>query len=302
MASTKKEAVIATFFDSVYGNPYYTTKDGIWGVSYQSVRDGAPLLLFDNYQACQITPNGCSESVLSRLRAAAGQLVFDLKDHKLAKLLRINVPDTYCVGMISEIVPADWSGVPIIDYKTKTLIYKQQLVGECTMPAGATHNIGATACIIDVDCNCVFLVETVGRKGKWCLPGGSYDPKLDSARTSLTTALREAKEEAGWTANISQVEGALVGQLNFPRNQFAPAFNQIWLILCSGWKEWSLDPPKDEINRAQWIPILTIIETVDGTVEGLKLGVGITAAIKAFRENKLLKLVDDKGFVLVYGA
>lgn len=166
---------------------------------------------------------------------------------------------------------------------------------ECSIPAGATHNIGATAIMIDRIAQKVLLVVNINRSSAWNLPGGSYEP-ADNA--PCHTALREAQEEGGFEiSKQSLTEPVLISQMQFPYNQFAPAINQTWAFFADGISHIKLNPPVHEIIRAEWIDISSVIES-DGKLDGLEIGEHIKASINAAIKGVFLEKIIDKGWMV----
>ena len=76
-------------------------------------------------------------------------------------------------------------------------------------------------------------MSKIPRAGSWNLPGGSFDTFKN--KTPSDTALREAQEEGGFEIkNSAHYEPKLMSQLQFPKNQFAPAINQTWAYFIDG--------------------------------------------------------------------
>lgn len=97
----------------------------------------------------------------------------------------------------------------------------------CSIPSGATYSVGGAALIIDRIAEKILLVANIDRSDSWNLPGGSFDPGSDPSPSF--TALREALEEGGFQIDKNDhFEPSLIGQMQFPENQFASAISQIW--------------------------------------------------------------------------
>ncbi|MCH9609687.1 MAG: hypothetical protein S4CHLAM45_00770 [Chlamydiales bacterium] len=156
---------------------------------------------------------------------------------------------------------------------------------ECTIPPGATHNLGATAVLIDRLAGKVLLVENQGRQGRWNFPGGS----CNIGESPLEAAKRELEEETGVKVLQEVVKHApLLGQMEFPNNPFAPAINQSFGFFISNHGEQELKPSEAEISRAKWCDYNAILDAAakGEKFEGLKLGKEIPQMIKAALEVK----------------
>ncbi|MBA3236959.1 MAG: NUDIX hydrolase [Parachlamydiaceae bacterium] len=153
----------------------------------------------------------------------------------------------------------------------------------CTIPSGATHSVGGAALIIDEIERKILLVVNKDRIHSWNLPGGSFDP---SDLSPSFTALREAQEEGGFQIEkSSNIEPRLIGQMQFPQNQFAAAISQIWAFFLDNISLKTLNPPQDEIERAEWITFDEVLRS-DGTLKGYKLGLEIIESLKAATEGR----------------
>ncbi|MBI3237025.1 MAG: NUDIX hydrolase, partial [Chlamydiales bacterium] len=125
---------------------------------------------------------------------------------------------------------------------------------ECTIPPGATHNIGAQALLIDTTGQVLF-VQNVRRSKDWNLPGGSYDLQHDASPRD--TAWREMKEESGiqTTPDLDKTaksQAKYAGMLEFSKNQFAPAINQVWTFFVENLSKEATNPPAEEILQTRW--------------------------------------------------
>jgi len=188
----------------------------------------------------------------------------------------------------------------VYDYQTKKMRVWSWLNAdkECAIPAGATHNIGATALIIDQEAQKVLLVVNTRRNESWNLPGGSFDPLQDKA--PCFTALREAEEEGGFQIdNKDALKPKLVGEMQFPFNQFAPAINQIWAYFIDGISEKPLNPPPAEIERAEWIPFREVAASEDKLRE-LKISEEIKAPLLAAIHGRGFEEIANKKWMIVH--
>ena len=98
----------------------------------------------------------------------------------------------------------------------------------CSVPPGATHNLGACGLLYDKKKDKIMLVKAKNRKG-WCVPGGNYDAKADH-NDIRRTAFREALEETGYASLSEEIikDAQLLEIISFPENQFAPAKNFVF--------------------------------------------------------------------------
>lgn len=156
---------------------------------------------------------------------------------------------------------------------------------EPNLPSAATHNVGATAVLIDRVALSVLLVVNQSRD-KWCFPGGAYDPLRD--KNDKETALNELAEETGNTVKDflfdparmipskddpsklvpEKVEPSLVGRMDFEENPLCGALNFPWLFDLPGIKDRiKLNPPPREIKRAEWIGFKEISEAFEKVQE-----------------------------------
>lgn len=188
----------------------------------------------------------------------------------------------------------------IYDYQQNKIKIWQWLnpAKECAIPPGATHNIGATALLIDRVAKKVLLVVNVRRDDSWNLPGGSYDPVKDNA--PCYTALREAQEEGGFEIEKESVsQPQLIGQMQFPYNQFAPAINQIWAYFSEGISQTKLNPPSDEIKHAEWVDLDKIFNS-EGRLDGLKLSEEIKKLLIAAINELGSEEIVNKDWMIVH--
>lgn len=147
---------------------------------------------------------------------------------------------------------------------------------ECKIPPGATHNMGAVAAVIDSVQQKILLVQNSSRKRSWNMPGGSYDPHVDSRSSTQKTAERECFEETGIDVKDKPVE--LIGQMGFAKNQFAPSLNQVWKFVFDNGSQIVPKPQPGEILRAEWVSFEDVLK---GVYSGLEIGLEIQSAIAA---------------------
>ncbi|MCH9631913.1 MAG: hypothetical protein S4CHLAM6_02350 [Chlamydiae bacterium] len=260
----------------------------------------------DRYGACQITllspPNeDTAKKVGDRLSKFFSKHCYDGQFNSLW----INVPNPVSLSVLGKIAPdfqagdAPRSDVVHDSQTNQTRCWKWISKKECSIPPGATHNIGGTAVVVDKAANTVLLVVNQGRP-RWNLPGGSYS-REDKGQPLWTTALREAREESGVEFDLVEDETpTLVGQLSFPGNQLAPAINQTWsLSVQPGTSDIPLNPPEDEIKIAQWFTHREITESGD-TLSEYPIGEEVKLAVKAAFERQGLSLAKDKSFMSVF--
>jgi 8-oxo-dGTP pyrophosphatase MutT (NUDIX family) len=206
------------------------------------------------------------------------------------------LPESFDIGTPGQ------SGL-IHDYQQKKLRVWQWLNSEkeCVIPPGATHNLGATALLCDTAAKKVLLVVNVRRNKNWNLPGGSYDPLRD--KDPAHTALREAQEEGGFTMLDESLitDPKLIGQMQFPQNQFAPAINQIWSFAAPGLSQRPLNPPLHEIQRAEWIDYQAIIDS-SGALGGFILSEEIKGPLLAAIKGLGAQEIANKGWMIVHSS
>lgn len=165
----------------------------------------------------------------------------------------------------------------------------------CSIPAGATHNLGATAAVIDESAQKILLVQNARRKDNWEMPGGSFESDKDNKESTLSTAVRECKEESG--LDVSNKPASLIGQISFPYNQFAPAFNQVWKIIFNEGSTINPTPQQGETLRATWV---SFDDVKVGVFAGLKIGPEVQAAAQA--TQGFFKLSASKEWMQLYYA
>ncbi len=251
----------------------------------------------DPYRGCHIDIKEIDSKLVILLKGAIGKLFASCKASCAFDSIWVDVSLPFNANIFS-ILPESFEigklgkSDLIYDYQQKKIRVWEWINPnkECSIPPGATHNIGATALLIDKTAKKVLLVVNVCRDDAWNLPGGSFDPVKDN--TPSYTALREAQEEGGFNIENDLIpEPKLIGQMEFGQNQFAPAINQIWAYLIDGISQKKLNPPSDEIKRAVWVDFNEIING-GGTVDGLKLSpeieVPLIAAINGLGCQKIV--------------
>lgn len=263
-------------------------------------------VITDPYGGCHIEMATIPGENLSAIREAIQELCnsfaasnaydsvwLDLPYAPMSKLGSI-APDSFVVG-------AHGKSDLIYDYPQRKIHVWQWLnpKKECTIPPGATHNIGATAALIDSTAKTVLLVENQRRQGSWNLPGGSFDITKDTS--PAVTALRELEEETGLRIENRDLNPILMGQMQFPKNQFAPAINQIWAFFIAGISAQALTPPADEIKQAKWFKIEDVVNS-KGTLESLKVGAEIMETLSSINDGIGCEKVADKGWMVVHIA
>ena len=261
-------------------------------------------VIFDSYNGCHVKIAKLSIERLSEVQRAIARLFETIKEK--------NAVDSFWIDFVLPVNSAVMSLIPqsfvigdsergdlIQDYQDHMLRAWQWLNSDkkCAIPPGATHNIGATALLCDTKAQKVLLVVNTKRDRSWNLPGGSYDPNKD--KTPADTALREAQEEGGLTFDRSAIkEQRLIGQMEFPKNQFARAINQIWFFAAPGLSQLNLNPPPYEIKRAKWIDYRAI-EGSSGTLEGAGLGEEIkTPLLSAIRGLGAREIVNGERMIV----
>ena len=207
---------------------------------------------------------------------------------------------------------------------------------ESTIPPGATFNVGACAVLIDAVAGNVLVVENVRRSGSWNFPGGNVKP----GETRKDGAIRELLEETGLSLTIKGGEklssaaragglikafealstrpSMIVGEMEFPENQFARAINFGYAFFADltprtmevefqggvfevDFGGAAVNPPADEIKQARWIPAKSFLQE-DETVEGLKYGPEISSYIRTAVTSLGFGTIQDKGWMVVSSA
>ncbi len=278
-------AEIKTFFKTACGKTPFAEQVGK-STAYRA--EGSSISVIpDSHGGCHIHVEGrLSLPQIRKVRAAIGELAATFQKNGAFDSIWINrplptdvrslgllAPESFCIGMQGK---SDL----VYDFKERKARLWQWLNErkECTIPSGPCYKMGATALILDRIAKKVLLVINQRRPDAWNLPGGGYDPFRDSSTSD--TALREAQEEGGFAIEgKDRPEPILVGQMQFPFNQFAPSLNQIWAYCIDGMSKQELHPPKKEIRCAKWVSFRDI-EDSDGTLEGFKLGDEIKASLR----------------------
>lgn len=295
---------INNFFESIYGCNPLVTQDKRSTV--YSVPEKGISIITDTYGGCHINVKDISTDSIPSAREAIEQLSETYRTSKAFDSIWLDVALPAGALIIGSIAPPSFEiGQPgkgdlIYDYQKKQIKIWQWLNSnkECAIPPGATHNIGATALILDMAAKKVLLVVNTRRSDSWNLPGGSFDPSKD--KTPCDTALREAQEEGGFEVeNNADHNPKLMGQMQFPYNQFAPAINQIWAFFIDGISQKTLEPPVDEIKVAEWIDFAEI-QNSSGTLKGLTLSEEIKSPLVAAINGLGFQEIVNKGWMIVH--
>lgn len=295
---------IGSFFQQLYGKEPFATeakKSQVYGVPGEGIS-----IVADPYGGCHIEVNGIAAERIAAARRAIEHLAETYRLSGAFDSLWIDVALPATMQVVGALTPESFEvgrpgkGDLVYDYQQKKIKIWQWLnhEKECQIPPGATHNIGATAMLVDRAAAKVLLVVNTRRDTAWNLPGGSYDPLLDNA--PCYTALREAQEEGGFSIDDSlPLEPKLIAQMQFPYNQFAPAINQVWAYFIDGISKNELHPPAGEIKRAEWVDLAKIFES-EGTLEGLTLGEEIKTPLIAALNDLGCEKIMDKGWMVVH--
>lgn len=295
---------IKEFFDVVFTcQPQVTVdkKSTIYSVPEKGIS-----IITDSYGGCHIDVKEIADGLIPFAKQAIERLSETYKESKAFDSIWIDVALPANASIFGSIAPPSFEigrpgkGDLIYDYQTKKIRIWHWLNPnkECAIPPGATHNIGATALILDMVAKKVLLVVNKGRSDSWNLPGGSFDPSKDN--DPCYTALREAQEEGGFEIDGDEVfSPRLIGQMQFPRNQFAPAINQIWAYFIDGISQKALNPPTDEIIRAGWIDFAEI-QSSEGTLKELKISEEIKAPLIAAINGLGFEQIVNKGWMIVH--
>lgn len=253
----------------------------------------------DPYGGCHVEiPQ--QATIPEKLKEEITELSQFIQNNKLFDSLWIDV-SVPSKANIFNICPDTWQignpeiGNVVIDTQKEKIRVWQWLNPDkiCAIPAGATHNLGATAAVIDETAQKILLVQNERRKTSWEMPGGSFEPGKDRPESTLSTAIRECKEEAG--LDPSNNPSSLIGQISFPSNQFAPAFNQVWKIVFNEGSNITPLPQPGETLQASWISFEDVNK---GIFDNLKIGPEVQAAIRA--SAGLTKLPTSKEWMQLY--
>lgn len=288
---------IEKFFSNLYGQQVIEKKEGKNTV-YNCPIENSVKIIIDQFGGCHLDLLH-GNSIPSNMKNEITLLSQYIKETKKFDSLWIdlNIP---AQANVFGICPDSWvignpeKGNIIQDTREKKIRVWQWLndTKSCKIPAGATHNLGATAAVIDEIAQKILLVQNIRRKGSWNLPGGSFEPAQDSPESTLSTALRELKEEAGITA---EGPAFLVGEIIFPTNQYAPAINQVWKVIFNDGSKITPIPEQDEVLKAVWVSFEDVRK---GTFDGLTIGDEIKEAVKA--TTGFFKLEGSKNWMQLY--
>jgi 8-oxo-dGTP pyrophosphatase MutT (NUDIX family) len=295
---------IHSFFETLYGKEPIVSQDKkntVYAIPEKEVS-----IITDPYGGCHIDVKAISTDQFAYAQRAIETLSESFRTSRAFDSIWIDIALPVSALTLSSIVPSSFrigepgKGDLIYDYQQKKLRIWHWLNSskECAIPPGATHNIGATALILDMVAKKMLLVVNTRRNDSWNLPGGSFDPLKDNA--PCYTALREAQEEGGFELEKSaNFEPRLMGQMQFPFNQFAPAINQIWAYFIDGISQKLLNPPADEIKLAEWVSFDEIIAS-KGILRGLKLSEEIQSSLVAAINGLGFEKIVDKGWMIVH--
>ena len=298
-------AGIKGFFNTVYGKDpeIHSQKKS---TTYSIPKEGVSIFT-DPYKACHVDIKEISPERFASIKEAIQELSETSKKNNTFNSIWIDIALPFKPHVMGSILPESFEiGQPdkgdlIYDYQEKKIKIWQWLNPnkKCSIPPGATHNIGATALLIDRIAKKILLIVNNSRNtSAWNLPGGSYDPAIDKAPHK--TALREAMEETGLVIEEeSASQPMLVGQMEFPIDQFAPALNQVWVYSVDNLSKKTLRSSSHEIKKAEWISFDEIIKS-DKKLRGLKLSKEIKPLLIAAIKNLGCKKVFAKEKMIVY--
>lgn len=298
---------IRLFFQTVYGEDPVVVqqkRDLLYKVQEREIS-----IIIDPFRGCHIDVKPLSDisvNKMSRVQGAIEKLAESIRSNRSFNSIWIDLALPNSVMLFGVIAPASFvMGKPgfgdlVYDYQNKKVRVWQWLhpERECSIPAGATHNIGASALLIDKVAKKILLVVDNRRQDTWNLPQGSFDPAKDSHPSD--TALREAQEEGGFTLSEKlTVPPTHVGDIDFPKYQFAPAINQIWAFFIDGISNQKLNPPPHEIKTAEWVAISEILES-DEKMRGRMLSDEIKVPLLAALNGQGFQEVANRGFMVVH--
>lgn len=295
---------INNFFELVYGcHPQVdlNKKSTVYSVPEKGIS-----IATDTYGGCHVEVKEISADRIAITRLAIEQLAEVYRASKAFDSIWIDVALPIGALFLGALAPPSFvighqgRGDLIYDYQQKKIKIWQWLNPnkECPIPPGATHNIGATALIVDRVAKKVLLVVNTRRSDSWNLPGGSFDPFKD--KDPCDTALREAQEEGGFEVEKNAVfNPKLIGQMQFPENQFAPAINQIWAFFIDGISQKALNPPANEIKTAEWVDFAKV-QNNSGSFKGLKMSKEINSSLAAAMKGLGFQEIVNKKWMIVH--
>lgn len=295
---------VQNFFIDLYG---VSPEQALVGrnIAY-SVGNKEVSLMVDSYGGCHVDIGQISEDRRASIRQAIENLGQELKQTKICDSLWVNFDLPQSLRAIGATLPESFaigstgSSDLIYDYqKNKARVWLWlSPEKECTIPLAATHNIGATALFCDMDAKKVLVVVNQRRNKDWNLPGGSFDRSRD--KTPADTAFHEMEEEGGLKLDRAKVtDERLIGQMQFPGNQFASAINQIWLFVMNGASSMALNPPPSEIKLAEWADFDVILQA-QGKLNGYALGPEIQSSLRAAIHGLGAIQVENKGWKITH--
>ena len=303
VSSPKAPEEIKSFFEKFSKNEIQISEDRR-STTYKTNDDF--LLYTDNFGGCHISLQKNSDA--KALQDAIENLALTFEKTKTFDSLWVESKLPVKLNAFANILPDSFE----MGAKNSNLIHDLQKKEakawvwlnndkECSIPAGATHNVGATAIILDKIAQKVLLVENLARPGQWNLPGGSYEPLQDT--TVFSAALREAQEEGGFEIKEKDLNPSLIGEMDFKYNQFAKAINQIWAVSIDNISKTNLNPPKEEIKQARWVNINYIkVLLGDEKLIGLSIGKEVKLSIIAAINGLGCEKIVDKDWLEVYCA
>lgn len=295
---------INLFFVKIYGESPIKFSDKI---TRYAVSDSSIHITTDLYGGCHVNMTTLfSKERAELIKKAIDELSTNFKKTKAFNSLWLNFSLPCPLSTMAMIAPDNFLiGTPgtcdlIYDHQEKKLRVWSWLNEDkvCSIPSGATHSVGGAALIIDKIAEKILLVVNIDRSHSWNLPGGSFDPGSDPSPSF--TALREAQEEGGFQIDKNDhFEPSLIGQMQFPENQFASAISQIWAFFIDNISLKKLNPPQDEISKAEWISFDEILQS-QGSLKGLNLGLEIKEGLRAAIEGRGCQEIEKKTWKIVH--
>jgi 8-oxo-dGTP pyrophosphatase MutT (NUDIX family) len=280
---------ISNFFVKVFGEE--PTISVLKKETHYSIPDNSIHITSDCYGGCHVNVTSFSHERAELIKETIQELSKIFQETKAFNSIWLNFPLPCSLSTVGMVAPSSC----VIGMTGKCdLIYDRQANKlrvwswlnqdkVCTIPSGATHSVGGAALIIDKIAMKILLVVNNDRNHSWNLPGGSFDPLCDQSPSSA--ALREAQEEGGFQIEEIDLQPRLIGQMQFPKNQFASAISQIWAFFLDNVSLKKLNPPQEEIARAEWISFDEVLQS-NGTLKGLNLGLEIKEGLKAALEGR----------------
>lgn len=299
---------IQEFMEGVYSPGKEIDVSENRGTHTYSVTDGNVSIQTDRFGGCHVIVSDASmePGTCATIKERVALLADSIERGEGSDSLWVKAPSASRANFLASLTPDNWvvgdpeRGNHVQDIQRMLQCNWQWLNPNkpCAIPAGATHNMGATAAILNT-LGQIVLVSPQTRDTSWNLPGGSCNPKeaLD------VTAVREANEEC--FDEKAELEAIGVVALNiFPNNQFAPAWNPTFVVTAKEGTELpAVTPQGGEIVAAEAFNLDEIIaHDLTQEFHGRWLGNGIQEIAKALKADQYMTKEVDKGWMATYVA